>query len=164
MCALTCVFYLDVKSWGPGPGPKWTDIFWSEKIHKIKNYVTWMTSKHGPGRGQYCSDFDDFGADRKPFILAVQRRPNRQNPSNIDPVHGHVLIYPRFFCTYLGSGPGPGPNAGPGPGPVFGSFFSGLYIQAIFIITAPQATNFDLHFFIFSLKYFFNKRFLFFGQ
>ena len=37
----------DLKKFGPGPGPD-------------------TKSKHGPERGQYLTDFDDFGANRKP--------------------------------------------------------------------------------------------------
>ena len=69
-------------------------------------------SKHGPERGQHLTGFDDFGANQKPCLSAVQRGQNHQNLISTDPVHGHALIW-----------------LGPGPGPHFGPFLPGLYIQ-----------------------------------
>ena len=67
----------DLEKSGPGPDTK---------------------SKHDHGRGQYLTDFDDFGVNRKPGLSAVQRGQNHQNSLRINPVRGHVLIQP---------GPGP---------------------------------------------------------
>ena len=66
---------MDLKKSGPGPDTK---------------------SKHGPERGQYLTDFDDFGANRKPWLSAVQRG---QKKIGIDPVHGPILIQAAHATT-----------------------------------------------------------------
>ena len=50
-------------------------------------------SKHGHERGQYLTDFDDFGVVEELGVRAFQRHQNHQNPLGIDPVQGHVLIW-----------------------------------------------------------------------
>ena len=52
-------------------------------------------SKHDHERGQYLTDFDDFGLVEQLRVRAFHRRPNHQNPSGIDPVQDHVLIWPQ---------------------------------------------------------------------
>ena len=50
-------------------------------------------SKHGHERGQYLTDFDDFGLVEELRVRTFQRHQNHQNPLGIDPVQGHVLIW-----------------------------------------------------------------------
>ena len=57
-------------------------------------------SKYAPERGQYLTDFDNFGLVEQLRVRAVHRHQNHQNSLSIDPIHDHVLIQP-------GSGPGP---------------------------------------------------------
>ena len=53
---------------------------------------------------QMPTDFDDFGADGKPWLSAVQRGQNHQNPLGIDPVQGNVLIQSAYLGLFF---PGP---------------------------------------------------------
>ena len=50
-------------------------------------------TKHGYERGQYLTDFDDFGVVEELRVRAFHRHQNNQNPLGIDPVQGLVLIW-----------------------------------------------------------------------
>ena len=51
-----------------------------------------VESRRGHERGQYLTDFDDFGVAEEPRVRASQRHQNHQKPLGIDPVQGHALI------------------------------------------------------------------------
>ena len=50
-------------------------------------------SKHDHERGQYLTDFDDFGVVEEMRVRVFQRHQNHQNPLSIDTVQGLVLIW-----------------------------------------------------------------------
>ena len=50
-------------------------------------------SKQCHERGQYLTDFDDFGLVEQLRVRAFDWHQNHQNPLGIDPVQDHVLIW-----------------------------------------------------------------------